>query len=143
MTTRTRYEITGALLAGAALAVSQFGCSDSSNSSTSSPAASSSAASSPAATSSGPLSVAAGAPEAVRASINSWLSGEPLTGRKDKCYGIALAGENDCKAGAGTSCEGSSTVDYQGDAWSYTPKGACTFIVTPNGAGSESPTSPS
>ncbi len=44
---------------------------------------------------------------------------------KEKCYGIALAGENDCAAGPGTSCEGSSTVDYQGNAWKYVPKGTC------------------
>lgn len=38
---------------------------------------------------------------------------------KVKCYGIALAGKNDCAAGPGTSCAGTSTVDYQGNAWTY------------------------
>jgi uncharacterized membrane protein len=44
---------------------------------------------------------------------------------KEKCYGISLAGKNDCKAGAGTTCAGTSTVDYQGNAWTLVPKGTC------------------
>lgn len=55
-------------------------------------------------------------------------------GAKEKCYGVALKGKNDCKAGPGTSCAGTSKVDYQGNAWSYVPKGTC--VSTP------SPTSP-
>ena len=47
---------------------------------------------------------------------------------KDKCYGISLAGKNDCKAGAGTSCAGTSRVNYQGDAWKYVTKGTCARI---------------
>lgn len=42
-----------------------------------------------------------------------------------KCYGVSLAGENDCKAGAGTTCAGSSTVDYQGNAWTLVEAGTC------------------
>lgn len=45
--------------------------------------------------------------------------------KMEKCYGIALAGENDCAAGAGTSCEGTSTLDYQGNAWKLVPAGTC------------------
>jgi len=83
------------------------------------------------------LKIAANAPDNVRASLSDWIAkGEAPRGRKDKCYGIALAGENDCKAGAGTSCEGSSTVDFQGNAWTYAPRGSCEFIVTPNGTAS-------
>lgn len=44
---------------------------------------------------------------------------------KEKCYGVALAGQNDCAAGPGTSCAGSSKVDYQGDAWKLVAKGTC------------------
>jgi len=58
----------------------------------------------------------------------------------DKCYGISLAGENDCKAGAGTSCAGTSHKNFQGDAWKYVAKGTCTSIKTPKGNGSLSPT---
>ena len=45
--------------------------------------------------------------------------------KQEKCYGVALAGKNDCKAGPGTSCQGSSTVDYQGNAWKLVPAGTC------------------
>jgi uncharacterized membrane protein len=44
---------------------------------------------------------------------------------KEKCYGISLAGKNDCKAGAGTTCAGTSKVDYQGNAWTMVPAGGC------------------
>ncbi len=54
----------------------------------------------------------------------------------EKCYGVALAGKNDCKAGPGTTCAGTSTTDYQGNAWSLVPAGTCTSIETPNGHGS-------
>lgn len=58
---------------------------------------------------------------------------------KDKCYGISLAGRNDCKAGAGTSCAGTSHANYQGNAWKYVARGSCTRIVTPKGHGSLTP----
>lgn len=50
----------------------------------------------------------------------------------EKCYGVALAGQNDCKAGAGTTCAGTSTVDYQGNAWKMVPEGTCTSIELPS-----------
>lgn len=58
---------------------------------------------------------------------------------REKCYGVALAGQNDCAAGAGTSCAGSSKVDYQGNAWKYVPKGTCESMETPKGNGSLTP----
>jgi uncharacterized membrane protein len=54
----------------------------------------------------------------------------------EKCYGVALAGQNDCAAGPGTTCAGTSTVDYQGNAWSLVPAGTCESIETPHGNGS-------
>ena len=57
----------------------------------------------------------------------------------DKCYGISLAGKNDCAAGPGTSCAGTSKRNYQGDAWKYVAKGTCTSIKTPKGNGSLKP----
>jgi len=57
----------------------------------------------------------------------------------EKCYGVALAGKNDCKAGAGTTCAGTSKVDYQGNAWKLVKAGTCTHIKTPNGMGSLTP----
>ena len=47
---------------------------------------------------------------------------------REKCYGIAKAGENDCKAGEGTSCAGTSLLDYQGNAWQYVETGKCEAI---------------
>ena len=44
---------------------------------------------------------------------------------KEKCFGVALKGKNDCASGAGTTCAGTSKVDYQGNAWSFAPKGTC------------------
>jgi len=44
---------------------------------------------------------------------------------KEKCFGVALKGKNDCAAGAGTTCAGTSKVDYQANAWSFVPKGTC------------------
>ena len=56
-------------------------------------------------------------------------SGEEVTetaaAEKEKCFGISKAGENDCAAGEGTSCAGTSVVDYQGNAWKYTGAGEC------------------
>jgi len=57
----------------------------------------------------------------------------------EKCYGVALAGKNDCAAGAGTTCAGTSKVDYQANAWSNIPAGTCTTIKTPKGTGSLTP----
>lgn len=82
------------------------------------------------------LSLTDKAPAEAQQAFTSWQQGERLAGRKDKCYGIALAGENDCKAGKGTSCEGTSTADFQGNAWTYAPRGTCEYIVTPAGAAS-------
>ncbi len=59
--------------------------------------------------------------------------------KSEKCYGISLAGKNDCAAGPGTSCAGTSKRDYQGNAWKYVAKGTCTTIKTPTGAGSLKP----
>jgi uncharacterized membrane protein len=44
---------------------------------------------------------------------------------KEKCFGVALKGKNDCAAGPGTTCAGTSKVDHQGNAWSLVPKGTC------------------
>ncbi len=57
-------------------------------------------------------------------------------GEKEKCFGVSLAGKNDCAAGPGTSCAGTSTEDYQGNAWTYVDAGTCVDIETPNGTGS-------
>ncbi|MGO9847859.1 MAG: DUF2282 domain-containing protein [Methylocella sp.] len=55
---------------------------------------------------------------------------------KEKCYGVALKGQNDCAAGPGTTCAGTSRIDYQGNSWKLVPKGTCTTMTTPFGPGS-------
>jgi uncharacterized membrane protein len=52
---------------------------------------------------------------------------------KEKCFGIALKGANDCAAGAGTSCAGTSTVDFQGNSWKYVEKGTCLGMEAADG----------
>ncbi|WP_431495425.1 BufA1 family periplasmic bufferin-type metallophore [Pseudomonas brassicacearum] len=57
---------------------------------------------------------------------------------KEKCFGVALAGKNDCAAGAGTTCAGTAKMDYQGNAWKSVPKGTCTTTeskTSPTGFG--------
>ncbi|KAI2694383.1 MULTISPECIES: DUF2282 domain-containing protein [unclassified Pseudomonas] len=60
-------------------------------------------------------------------------------GAMEKCYGVSLAGKNDCKAGAGTTCAGTAKVDYQANAWKNVPAGTCTSIKTPKGTGTLAP----
>ncbi len=56
---------------------------------------------------------------------------------KEECYGVSKAGENDCAAGPGTSCAGTSTVDYQGNAWTLVDKGTCESISITTADGRE------
>jgi uncharacterized membrane protein len=56
-----------------------------------------------------------------------------LAAHKEKCYGVALKGQNDCAAGPGTTCQGTSTVDFQGNSWKFVRAGTCTSIILPNG----------
>jgi len=64
---------------------------------------------------------------------------KPAQPTMDKCYGVSMAGKNDCAAGPGTTCAGTSKTDYQGNAWTYVAKGTCTSIKTPKGMGSLTP----
>ena len=76
------------------------------------------------------------------AEIAAGLASAPASAAKpemEKCYGVAEAGKNDCAAGPGTSCAGTSTRDYQGNAWKLVAKGSCTRMKTPQGPGSLQP----
>lgn len=76
------------------------------------------------------------------AGISAGLAMTPAaaqSGGKEKCYGVAKAGKNDCAAGPGTSCAGTSTSDYQGNAWKLVDAGSCETIKTPKGKGSLKP----
>ncbi|RUU11610.1 DUF2282 domain-containing protein [Mesorhizobium sp. USDA-HM6] len=64
---------------------------------------------------------------------------EVASGKMEKCFGVALKGHNDCYAGAGTTCAGTSTKDYQGNAFKLVAKGTCTAMSTPKGHGSLKP----
>ncbi|MDP3339615.1 DUF2282 domain-containing protein [Frigidibacter sp.] len=66
-------------------------------------------------------------------------AGTAQAAEMEKCYGVALAGQNDCAAGPGTTCAGTSTMDYQGNAWKLVPAGTCVTMETPKGMGSLEP----
>lgn len=77
---------------------------------------------------------------AVATALASYAAAGPLTeaeakaamdAGKEKCYGVALKGQNDCAAGPGTTCQGTSTVDFQGNAWNFVMAGACTTLELP------------
>ncbi|MEP3050624.1 MAG: DUF2282 domain-containing protein [Erythrobacter sp.] len=79
---------------------------------------------------------------AITAGVAAGLATTPVaaqSGGKEKCYGVSKAGKNDCAAGPGTSCAGTSTRDWQGNAWKLVDTGTCTSIRTPRGNGSLSP----
>ncbi len=79
---------------------------------------------------------------ALSSALATLVSAAPLTkaeesaamaAHKQKCFGVALKGQNDCAAGPGTTCQGTSTVDFQGNSWKFVQGGTCTSIVLPNG----------
>ena len=57
-----------------------------------------------------------------------------IAAHKEKCYGVALKGQNDCAAGPGTTCQGTSSVDFQGNSWKFVQGGTCTSITVPGGS---------
>ncbi len=59
------------------------------------------------------------------------LAGAASAEESEKCFGVALAGQNDCAAGEGTTCAGTSKVDYQGNAWKLVPAGSCVTMELP------------
>ncbi|HXV30305.1 MAG TPA: DUF2282 domain-containing protein [Sinorhizobium sp.] len=77
---------------------------------------------------------------AVAAAMSSIAVAGPLTeaevkaatdAGKEKCYGVALKGQNDCAAGPGTTCQATSTVDFQGNAWKFVMGGTCATLQLP------------
>ena len=68
---------------------------------------------------------------AVAASFTAQTATTASAMDKEKCYGVSLAGKNDCAAGAGTTCAGTSTVDYQGNAWTLVGAGTCETMNVP------------
>ena len=70
---------------------------------------------------------------AVTAAVSAHGVTEAQAQAQEKCYGVSLQGENGCAAGPGTTCAGSSTVDYQGNAWTLVPAGTCNTMTLPDG----------
>lgn len=71
--------------------------------------------------------------------ITAPVSAVEMTGM-EKCYGVSMKGQNDCAAGAGTTCAGTSMINYQGNAWKAVPAGTCTkMMVEGDRAGSLEP----
>jgi len=68
---------------------------------------------------------------AVASAVAAYAAPAIAADEKEKCFGVAMAGENDCAAGPGTTCAGTSTVDYQGNAWKLVPAGTCMDIELP------------
>lgn len=59
--------------------------------------------------------------------LSTLLVAAPATAQeKEKCYGIAKAGQNDCANLSGShSCAGQSKMDMAPDDWKYVAKGTC------------------
>ncbi|SEQ60962.1 DUF2282 domain-containing protein [Thalassovita taeanensis] len=69
---------------------------------------------------------------AVAAALAAHTTAAQAAGQ-EKCYGVSLAGENDCAAGPGTTCAGTSKVDYQGNAFKLVDAGTCMTMELPAG----------
>lgn len=70
---------------------------------------------------------------ALALALGAALTAQPVAAQsadKEKCFGVALKGKNDCAAGPGTTCAGTSKIDYQGNAWSLVAKGTCGKTVS-------------
>jgi uncharacterized membrane protein len=70
---------------------------------------------------------------AAAAAVSAYATTEAAAQDNEKCYGVSLAGENSCAAGPGTTCAGSSSIDYQGNAWTLVPAGSCNDMDLPDG----------
>lgn len=88
-----------------------------------------------------PTKIAIGAGAVLAFGATAALAQTPAKPEMEKCYGVSRAGQNDCAAGPGTSCAGTSTRDWQGNAWKLVAKGTCASIATPAGNGSLAPIS--
>jgi len=79
---------------------------------------------------------------AITSALATMASAAPLTkaeaaaataAHKEKCYGVALKGQNDCAAGPGTTCQGTSVKDFQGNSWKFVQGGTCASLDLPGG----------
>ena len=70
---------------------------------------------------------------ALTSALATFATTPAIAGGKEKCFGVALIGKNDCAAGPGTTCAGTSKVDYQGNSWMLVPAGTCATMKLPDG----------
>jgi uncharacterized membrane protein len=70
---------------------------------------------------------------ALAAAVSGLAAAPAAAQAQEKCFGVSLAGKNDCAAGPGTTCAGTSKVDYQGNAWTLVAAGTCTTMSLPDG----------
>jgi uncharacterized membrane protein len=70
------------------------------------------------------LAAAVGSLISMGASVTATAGDAGSKENKEKCYGVAKAGKNDCAAN-GHSCAGQSKVDNDPTEWKYVPKGEC------------------
>jgi uncharacterized membrane protein len=62
----------------------------------------------------------------VAAAASPALAEEKSTANKEKCYGIAKAGHNDCASPSGNhSCAGQAKTDNSANEWKFVAKGTC------------------
>ena len=72
------------------------------------------------------LATAAGAAPLTKAEADA-----AVAAHKEKCFGVALKGQNDCAAGPGTTCQGTSVKDFQGNSWKFVQGGTCASLELP------------
>lgn len=59
------------------------------------------------------------------AGVTAAVHADSQTG-KEKCYGVAKAGANDCASASGThSCAGQAKTDNDPNEWNYVAQGSC------------------
>jgi uncharacterized membrane protein len=68
---------------------------------------------------------------ALAAAVSACATAASAETKMEKCFGVAMAGQNDCAAGAGTTCAGTSKIDYQGNSWKLVPAGTCLTMELP------------
>jgi uncharacterized membrane protein len=84
-------------------------------------------------------SISGGAVAGAFAATAAFFAAPAAAAEMEKCYGVALTGQNDCSATATHSCAGHQTVDYDGTSFKLVPTGTCVTMQTPLGPGSLTP----
>ena len=70
------------------------------------------------------LTIAAAVGSLLALSTVTASAADEQAGAKEKCFGVAKAGKNDCASNA-HACAGHATKDNDASDWKYVPKGEC------------------